>query len=142
MLRGVSPAHRAVIEEVQPYLGPHLHRQIRVALAWLVLLSNIDKHRFMHPTLAVRREGEATAEILPDSTPRSGVEIVWTAGPLYDGAELMRWRVTTANSEVKMGGQITFAIAFGERRVDLNLLDAVRERVGQVVQRFAPDFRQ
>jgi hypothetical protein len=41
---------------------------------------------------------------------------------------------------VTMGGQMTFPIVFGDPRVDLNLLDAIRERVGQIIERFADDF--
>jgi hypothetical protein len=39
-----------------------------------------------------------------------------------------------------MGGQITFPIAFGDPRVDLNLLNTIHERVGQIIDRFAPDL--
>jgi hypothetical protein len=139
VLRGVRDDHRAQIEELQPYHGEHVHRQIKAALAWLALLSNIDKHRFLHPTITALREGDATAEVL-EATPEGGAEVVWTAGALQDGAELMRWRVTTPDTKVTMGGQMTFPIVFGDPRVDLNLLDAVRERVGQIIERFADDF--
>ena len=39
-----------------------------------------------------------------------------------------------------MGGGMTFPLAFGDPRADLNLLDAIRERVGQIIERFASDF--
>jgi hypothetical protein len=138
-LRGLRADHRAQIEELQPYPGPHVHRQIKAALVWLALLTNIDKHRFMHPTITVMREGDATTDIL-DATPNAGAEVLWTAGELDEGAELMRWRVTTPNTKVTLGGQMTFPIVFGDPRVDLDLLDTVRERVGQVIERFKPDF--
>jgi hypothetical protein len=54
-LSGVRADHAAVIDELQPYHGEHVHRQIKAALGSLVLLSNIDKHRFLHPTIAVLR---------------------------------------------------------------------------------------
>jgi len=95
----------------------------------------------MHPILTVLREGDASAEVL-DATPGAGAEIIWTAGALYDGAELMRWRVTTPDAEVTVGGNMTFPIAFGDPRADLNLLDAIRDRVGQIIDRFAPDFER
>jgi hypothetical protein len=139
MLRGVRPDHRAQIEDWQPYRGAEVYVQIKAALAWLALLSNIDKHRFLHPTITVLREGDATAEVF-EATPGAEAEVIWTAGPLHDGAELMRWRVTAPEAKVTMGGQMSFPIAFGDPRVDLGLLDAVHERVGQVIERFAADF--
>ena len=141
MLRGVRADHRAQIEDLQPYHREHVHVQIKAALAWLALLSNIDKHRFMHPILTVLREGDASAEVL-EATPGAEVEVVWTAGALHDGVELMRWRVTAPDAEVTMGGGMTFPVAFGDPRADLNLLDAVREQVGRVIERFAPDFER
>jgi hypothetical protein len=138
-LRGVRADHRAQIEDLQPYRGPHVHRQIKAALVWLALLSNIDKHRFVHPLLTVLREGDASAEVL-DATPGAEAEVVWTAGALSDGDELMRWRVSKPDAKVTMGGGISFPIAFGDPRVDLSLLDAVQERVRQIIERFAPDF--
>ena len=95
----------------------------------------------MHPILTVLREGDASAEVL-EATPRAEVEVVWTAGDLHDGAELMRWRITTPEAEVTMGGDMMFPVAFGDPRIDLNLLDAIREEVGQVIERFAPDFER
>jgi hypothetical protein len=55
-LRGVAPNHSALIEAFQPYhldAGPALH-----SLAVLRDLSNIDKHRFVHPVVIVG-EGDA-----------------------------------------------------------------------------------
>ncbi len=91
------------------------------------------------PTITVLREGDASAEVF-EATSGAGVDVVWKAGALDDGAELMRWRVTTLDSEVMMGGQMVFPIAFGDPGVDLNLLDAIRERVGPIIERFASDF--
>ena len=119
MLRGVRADHRGLIEEVQPYHGEHVHRQIKAALGSLVLLSNIDKHRFLHPTIAVLREGDASAEVV-EASPGAEVEVIWTAGELHDGAELMRWRITTPESEVTMTGDMLFPIVFGDPRIDLN----------------------
>jgi hypothetical protein len=89
----------------------------------------------------VLREGDASADVL-EATPSAKGEVIWRAGPLHDGAELMRWRVATPDAEVTLGGGMTFPIAFGDPRVDLNLLDAIREGVGQVIERFAPDFER
>ena len=41
-----------------------------------------------------------------------------------------------------MTGDMLFPIAFGDPRVDLNVLDALREGVGQIIGRFAPDFEK
>ena len=85
MLRGVRADHRAQIEDLQAYHGEHVHVQIKAALAWLALLSNIDKHRFMHPILTVLREGDASAEVL-EATPEqksksSGLRVSSTTEP-------------------------------------------------------------
>jgi hypothetical protein len=55
-LRGVAPDHMALIETFQPYhLGPNAAYH---SLAVLRELSNIDKHRFVHPVVIVG-EGDA-----------------------------------------------------------------------------------
>jgi hypothetical protein len=80
MLRGVRPDHRTQIEDLQPCYGEHVHRQTKAGLAWLAILSNIDKHRFLHPTIAVLREGDASGEVL-EATPGAGAEVIWRRAP-------------------------------------------------------------
>lgn len=143
MLRGVSGDHRAVIEELQPYNSPQV--QVSRALAVLVDLSNIDKHRFLHPVLAWSIGAEKPEVRIEPASAKVKIEIGWRGGVLYDGADMYRYRVVAKNPEslkakVHVQGVTPIEVAFSERRVGGDALEELRVRVVEVVDRFAPDF--
>ena len=142
MLFGVAPEYATVIKELQPYLGTHMHAQHRTALGALAELSNIDKHRFVHPALGMRQKGDAGEVTEVAGPPPKDIEIVYTTGPIYPGAELMRWRIIGGTDETKvtMQGNVPYDIAFGHPHTTLSHLDWIRERIAQVVERFAGAF--
>lgn len=109
MLFRVDPEHAATIKSLQPYLGVHIHRHHKVALASLAYLNNIDKHRFVHPAVGITERGEAGVANHVGAPP-SSIEIEYTTGAIYPGAELYRWRVVGGTDETKvtMEGSIPY----------------------------------
>jgi hypothetical protein len=55
---------------------------------------------------------------------------------------LFRWRVIGGTDETKVAveGNIPYDVAFGHPNTTLNQLDWLRERIAEVVERFAPAF--
>jgi hypothetical protein len=142
MLLGVAPDQATVIKELQPYLGFHLHGQHKTALGILTVLSNADKHRFLFPSFGVMEKGSpGKAELVSGPAP-SKVEVRYTTGPIYPGAEIFRWRVLggTKETEVTVEGNIPHDIAFGHPKTTLSALDWLRERTSQIIERFASVF--
>lgn len=141
MLRGIRDDHRAFIEELQPYKGPHIHRNAKVALRSLASLSNIDKHRDLHPTFAYVQKGPE-----PEVTPvQPGIRHIETTvywGFLEHGAPILRVQTDPPHAEVRMKFQTTIEIAFGDQNVIDATLGAVTEQIEWVVEHFRPDFPQ
>jgi hypothetical protein len=143
MLYGVAPEHAATIKSLQPYLGLHIHRHHKVALGSLADLNNIDKHRFVHPAVGVTERGEGgLAEHVAGPAP-SSIEVEFTIGAIYPGAELYRWRVIGGSSDTKvtMEGSIPYDVAFGHPNTTLSHLDWLCERITEVVERFGSSFQ-
>lgn len=90
LLGGIHEEHRAFIEELQPYKGRHIHRVPRLALATLVELSNIDKHRYLQPAFGMAHQTEKP-EFIPDD-PSTVIYIEHFFGWVYDGTPLVRIR--------------------------------------------------
>ena len=139
MLRGVADGHRASIEELQPYTGLHIHRNVKIALRSLAHLSNTDKHRYLHPAIGVLDPLERTLAHV-ESTHRI-LEHRVGGGLLHDGAEVLAVR-TSASPEagVRMQGRIAHDVAFGEPWATLNALDGMHEQVRGIVESFASAF--
>jgi len=142
MLWGVADNHSATIKELQPYLGFHVHGEQRVALTVLAALSNIDKHRFVHPAVGIRQRADAPLGEHVAGPPPREIEVTFTMGPIYPGAELFRWRVLggTSQTKVTMEGEVPHDIAFSHQAMTLGRLDWMCERIGQIVERFAIAF--
>ena len=140
MLRGVKASHRAFIEEIEPYLGPHgPHRNTRLALHHLVWLSNRDKHRFLHPLFGIRERG-AKVVALSDQ-PGGPIEVQTTCGTLYVGAELVRFRASdTPHAQVYVEGNTPLNVAFGNVDLTLSVLANIAGPVIEIVERFGARF--
>jgi hypothetical protein len=142
MLFGVADDQAALIKELQPYLGGHVHREHKFALGAVAGLNNIDKHRFTHPVIGISLQGEMPTVERVSGPPPTDIEVVFNTGPLEPGAELMRWRIIggTPHTKVTMKGSIPHDIAFGHPVVTLAHLDWIYERIGQVIERFSSAF--
>ena len=137
MLRGVSADHRTVIEELQPYRGGHIHRLAKRALTILANLSNIDKHRYLHPAFGVIDPQNPAQAKIRSTHPLLEQRI--SPGLLYDGAEILAIRVAP-EAKVIVEGKLTMDVAFGEPGVTVSLLDGVHQQAVRVVERFQPAF--
>lgn len=107
-IAGIKPEAQTVIEGLQPY-----HRGDEIAashdLIWILhKLSNIDKHRLPHLTLAVPRDITFYAT---HPAGLSGLEITW--GAIEDGSVIARYDPPgNTYAEVDMQRPPTFSIAF------------------------------
>lgn len=137
MLRGVSDEHRAMIEELQPNRGPHIHHLAKRALTYLANLSNIDKHRYMNPAMGVVDPQNPSHVRVRSTHPVEDFRV--SSGFLYDGAEIVALK-TVPEASVIVDGKMTIEVAFGEPGVTVSLLDGIHQQVVRVVERFASAF--
>jgi len=92
MIAELSPRAQAHINQLQPYHGADQTRDRSLIL--LRDLDNTDKHRVLH---LVMMKALGAGYVAPRGLRGEAmqVETIWSAtGPLEDGAELARWRVT------------------------------------------------
>lgn len=137
MLRGVDPDHRAFIEEMQPYQGWHIHRRPKAALSRLVDLSNTDKHRYLHPALAIIDPQKIMEVAVTCSHPI--LDHRFSAGLLYDGAEFFALR-TSPEAQVRMEGELVFDVAFSDPQATPALLEGIHGEITRIVERFSSAF--
>lgn len=138
----LAPRHRARILEAQPYTAGHDFRQHYIYM--LAGLVNRDKHRVIHATL-----GYVT------SYPPSFIRFVDLAGNpvpaapgaclaklprrLYHRAKLAR-APATPNVIMRMQGNLTCDIAFGDESVRATAIVGIYERVELLINSFASEF--
>ncbi len=143
-LAGVSSSHRAIIESVQPFKGPHGPENTYTAA--LSHLSNVDKHRIVHATAAVILDPGAGPHRASFRVVEGEAEIAQKQVNLGEriehGAELMRARTEPPDSDVKVvvEGDIPGDIAFGERRVRLGFVKNLPQAARVIVKEFEADF--
>lgn len=141
-LKGVSEKHRTMIDQTQPYTAGQLAKQHPLAI--LGDLSNVDKHRLLHPTF-IAVEAPTRDDIDVASTDEGAIaHIVFNSGPLKDGAEVMHttFGTTDPNAKVHMKAEIPIRIAFGEDSpVKAEALgDPVLKYVDAIVKAFRREF--
>jgi hypothetical protein len=144
MLFGVSEDNIAEIHIRQPYLGLHgFHRDHRVALRTLSIVNNIDKHKVLHPAIGVSDWERAKIRRFEGDVPPERLDFRVNGGPIYPGAELMRFRVRgeeVADADVEMETEVPFEVAFGDPVSTLPNLNWLRERIFEIVDGFAAAF--
>jgi hypothetical protein len=140
-LRGVHKEHRALIRALQPFQSPHSPQ--RHPLAQVAWLSNIDKHRVVHPTLIVGGWSAPITLTIVRGTVQDFEGFKWIQNPLrpQDGAEVARYLVPPgSNAQVQMDYELTVQPAFGEREVTLGEIEYALTYVGDIIESFAPVF--
>lgn len=124
-LRGVSPGHKACIKLLQPCCGCH----------WTGILrdySNPDKHK----TLTIVR----ATEILSVKPTTKGPIIL---NPSIEGKTILfDIRINPRGNAVDMNADISFQIAFDDRRPIIETLQILHSQVTQVLDQFEPDFKR
>lgn len=145
-IKGVSDAHAAIIERLQPFQN-QTDPTIR-ALAVVNDYVNIDKHRTIHPALTAVNDAHGYARSFqrePIDTQFSfAVDPVGFGQPIEDGMELahIRWHLPIANPKPRMTAEFPIEIGFGENGLALKFLPLIRWHIHLVVECFAPDFNQ
>jgi hypothetical protein len=144
-LHGVSDAHKALIDQMQPYRTPTQPGSSLAALNVLRDLANHDKHRLVHLTmLAVdfrsREELDAIFEANADAGERIGTK--FAPFPRDGDAEILaiEFSCPGPDPQVSMKGQPTLGIGVSESRARLEHFTDLGVEVGQIIEVFADDF--
>jgi len=145
---GLSPEHRALVKRAQPF-----HRGDRAAahtLSVLATLSNTDKHRIVNPTYSfVVGDAAEALDRLVGSFQRDGPSPVHAFWLAKEGTRLehgtpwfrIQWkRGEEPPREVKVGGDMTLGIAFGDIGLDASDFPRLAKDVHKVIQAFMRDF--
>lgn len=117
-LRGVCKTHIETIKKVQPYHGPNGPE--RTYTGMLSTLSNVDKHRVVHATIAVMLHPDTAPEPARFRLVRGSGDLVRQqvnyGGRIEHRAELMRALVDPLedDTEIQVDGDIPIDIAFGD----------------------------
>lgn len=140
-LRGVAERYRAVIDEAQPYrAGPHAGAH---SLAILSYLSNVDKHRFIHPAFsAIDDKSPERARLVGNPDAGDLVEIKHELFPADGEAEVARivFECPGPKPDVKMEGDLPLLVGFSRRRVRAKEIGVIYEDVETILDAYAPAF--
>ena len=145
-IMGVSKAHAAIIEGLQPF-----QNQVDPTIGALAAVNdyvNADKHRAIHPALTAVSDVHGYAASFRrepiDTEFKVEVDPVGFGQPLVDGMELaqVRWQPPVPNPKPSMAAEFPVEIAFGEKGLALKVLPIIRWHINLVVECFAPDFNQ
>lgn len=141
-LRGVSDEHRAVIDGLQPYRAQDPPNLIQ-PLAALRDLSNLDKHRLVHPTLVavdVRSSDDFGLISNADAGDMLGQEL----GPLTEDGETeilcVKFSCPGPNPEVTVEGELPMGTGFGEPAIRLPAFLGLADVIDAIIDAFVPEF--
>jgi hypothetical protein len=145
---GLSPAHRQLVKDAQPY--HHRNDAGAHPLAVLADLSNTDKHQIVNPTYSFM--GEDSGRILDglvgswQGPGRSPIESHWVlrrGSRLAHDAPWLRavWRRDEPPPGiVKLSGELKLGVAFGEMGMDASDFKKIAAAVLAILQAFMRDF--
>jgi len=143
-LRGVSDAHKALIDESQPYRTP-TPPGATPGLSVFRELSNHDKHRLVHLTIFAvdfrsREEFDDMFIVNADAGERIGTKL----GPLPSEGEAeilaVEFSCPGPNPDVRMKHEPTLNVGIGKSRTRLNDFFLVGDEIAAIIETFAPDF--
>lgn len=143
-LKGVSDAHKALIDEMQPYRTRIPPTAIH-ALSALRDLSNHDKHRLIHLTaLAVDFRSKEALDDLFIANADAGERVGTAFAPLRYGQETdifgVKYSCPGPNPDVQVQKDPPLGIGMSESRARLEHVLGLGEEVGAMIEVFAPDF--
>ncbi len=119
----LTKEYRAAVERAQPF---QIGGAARDHWLWhLNELSRVDKHQILHPTGAVHNDATFSTHPVDEGKDPFPYQIgqlgqavtmhLWTSyAPFQDGAEIVRWTFEPPRPDVKMEGQFSFYVSFGE----------------------------
>lgn len=143
-LRGVSDAHKALIDEMQPYRTRIPPGAIH-ALSALRDLSNHDKHRLIHLTaIAVDFRSQGALDDLfianADAGERVGTRFEAFRSDRETEVCAVKYSCPGPNPDVHVKGEPTLGIGISESRARYSHVQGLGAGVAEMVERFAPDF--
>jgi|SRR5580704_486461 hypothetical protein len=143
-LEGVSDAHKALIDEAQPYRARVPPSAIH-ALSALRDLSNYDKHRLVHLTdFAVDFPSREALDNLFIVNADAGERIGTRFEPFRYDRETEVFAVEYScpgpNPEVSVQGNPPLGIGISESRARFSHLQGLAFDIGSIIEEFAPDF--
>ena len=139
-ISGISAAHAAIIESLQPY--PDRTDATIAALALVNAHCNADKHAAIHPTFGAFTKPEDAAHSIrrePVTTEfRFEFDPVGFNKPLQDGMTIARITPIGEPPQTKprLSIHLPVEIAFGDRGLALKALPAIRWHIHAIVSRF------
>jgi hypothetical protein len=134
----IAPKYQAVIEDEQPFQGRYGQPEDD-PLAMLYVLSNYDRHQFIHLTSVATNA--SFHDFMPPEAATRFEKISVSYGAFKGQAEVARFRILDGPKlNVEVQSNIRLDVAFGDGgplagRPVLNTLGAVGVRVGEVMQR-------
>jgi hypothetical protein len=140
-LKNVADEHRLLIDELQPYRTNQGHPV--TVLDTLRDFSNFDKHRLLNPVLfAIDAVGKDALRMLTndDAGDQVGIEINFFSPHGEAEVLVMDYSCPGENPHVSMDGEPAIGIGFGEARIRFSQLPRLGEWVGEILDRFSPDF--
>jgi hypothetical protein len=143
-LEGVSDAHKALIDEMQPYRARIPPSTIH-ALSALRDLANHDKHRLIHLTdFAVDFPSREAMDELFIANADAGERIGTRFEPFrYDRETEVfaaEYSCPGPNPDVSVQGQPPLGIGMSKSRARLSHVQGLAAEVGEMIEVFAPDF--
>ena len=142
MLRGVSVGHRASLERAQPYhaAGDLIEHPLRV----LRELSNLDKHRVVHPAYSFLSDADPPT-LSPQGSGPYGVKRILMARNARVEEGTVVFRIELQPDEpppraVDVSGHIVIDTAFGDDHVDARFLRELLRYLLRIVGSVMGDF--
>jgi len=130
----VPDEYRAIIDATQPYNRGNMKAARQDPLAILAWLSNVDKHRLIHPGFH-RQHGPPRITIKEGRL--SGIRVrrdIPLNQEVRDGTVVSAWRPKLGKElDVDVDVYVEFTVAFSERAFDYVQLEAVWNYVGRVI---------
>jgi hypothetical protein len=143
-LRNVSDAHKAVIDELQPY-RTRLPPNALNPLSTLRDLSNHDKHRLVHPTLFAvdfRTSDELDQFFIANTDAGERVGVAFEPIRYDREADVfgVKYSCPGPNPDVSVKGEPPFGIGMSESRARLGGILELGDLIFAIIERFADDF--
>ncbi|HEX6665787.1 MAG TPA: hypothetical protein VF081_04260 [Solirubrobacterales bacterium] len=143
MIDGVKRKDRGTLERLQPYkagLPKFVH-----PLALLAWISNLDKHRIVHPTLLhLGGEWEGIEDFRPNEDAGEIEKVIWPRGSwtFREGKELVRLRLAPSGPAPSVDQPESWGVAIdlAERSIGLRDLHRIEVGVSYVFDVLGPEF--
>jgi hypothetical protein len=142
-LLGIDSMYRTIIDRTQPYRAGQSARL--EALNVLVLLSNTDKHRFIHTTaMGIDSDDPDRIDFISNSDVGEIESVETKPFPPKGKAEIARivYDRLGPNPRMKMEGELPVFIAFGETHVRIEGIGIILNAIESTLKRFAPFFEK